>query len=668
VTIDRGNYMEIYNMENGHIVLQEGLSDFNGNKYLLKKQKKVNHKYYVYDKSTGKPVNMEYYLYEKMSIIDIVKQEDYQLIFYVDTNNRLSFVKAKYHKVLDPEDMIDKIEKTPFNSLTLFRFLNALLFIGVLRFRAYSFDEISISFGYDKSINVKAHFLFSKKIREKFAMNTKKPFLLVHLFWCRVPFKELYKHYVEQSDINVPAFIKVTNDNFNYYYSLKLNSKDKYAKNHYIYNTPSYSIRSTTVELFARKSISGQIVIVFTSMLQKTIMYKEKFAYFCSRFVKNKEIYNIYFEKFCEGASESAFEVFKQAVKQDEHAVFILSPDHHAFKQLQSFYPNRILAKNSFQAFYKIFLANSFISSDLATHIQRRLYDNDSLIKKKILSTNKKILLQHGVCLATNVFERGYYNTKVPIAPDYIVVNSTFEKQMFENYTNYDTNRLIATGLPNMDLYTESRNVQKDEITFLLTWRPWDLTANVEDGSYLARYKQFIDLVNQNSFYQDKKVNIILHPKARNILEEQFPEFYSQNERYFYEGDIKDALLKSKVLISDYSSVTFFGFAGGSNIVFYWEDKELAEKMYGAPNILQKDIAFGDVIYDFHMLHVAIEKNYVLNQVPAYKEIFDMLVEYKDGNNTEETLRFINKNILHPTNKNEKRFFKVEEAHTGGVR
>ncbi|WP_100333183.1 CDP-glycerol glycerophosphotransferase family protein [Bacillus alkalisoli] len=634
----------LYTWDNTHLKFGEGYCDFNGTIHITNRKIKENHKYYVYNKETRLPVRVEQK--SKMEIVEVVKERKYQVIFYVDSNKRLSFIKAKYHSVLGVDEIVDKIEKTPFYRVSIFSVFQALIFFGVLRFRYYSFEEIDLSFGYNKSVNVKVNFLFPKKIRSKFAMKTNIFALIVHFFWCSVPFKVLLNQYKENSEINVPVFIRIKNDKYNYYFNLKENTKDKFNKSHYLFNTSSYFIRYEPIELFVRKSITGQFVIVFTSELKKLIVLKERIAYILSKFTSNKDKFNVYFEKFCEGASESGFELFKFAVKTDENARYILDSKNEQFQQLKLNYPNKILAKNSIKAFYTIFKAKSFISSDLVTHIQRRLYDNDTLIKNKILNNTKKIFLQHGVCLATNVFERGYYNTRVPIAPDYILVNSDFEADMFEKYSDYKRDNLIKTGLPNLDLYVKSRTIKKDAITFLLTWRPWDLTGKIEEGSYISRYLQFINMVKSNDFYSNKKINIVLHPKSKIILKEQFPEIYFENEKYFYDGDIKDALLKTKVLISDYSSVTFYGFTGGSNIVFYWEDKMLAEQEYGAPNILQEEIAFGDIVYKFDQLQETIVSNYSNQQDEYYKSVFEKLVECQEGNNTEETYNYLKEKIL----------------------
>ena len=128
------------------------------------------------------------------------------------------------------------------------------------------------------------------------------------------------------------------------------------------------------------------------------------------------------------------------------------------------------------------------------------------------------------------------------------------EQNLFKIYTDYKPKQLILTGTPNLDLYVKNTEKQTD-ITFMLTWRPWDLVGEISSNSYIDRYLHFIKLINKLHFAEN--VNVILHPKAREILTEQFPDVLKSIEEYLYEGDIKEALMKSKVLITDYSSICF---------------------------------------------------------------------------------------------------------------
>ena len=634
--------------------LSDDYCSFNGTSSLISK-KKYNFKYYVYNKKTGDKVVLPHIA--PMSIIQTLmykfKNTDEIIALYVDTYNRLSFVRIRKSHNRDIDKIVEKVEKTPFSRSLAFSFFSVFFFVGVLRLRNYSYNDAYISLGYDKSINKKIHFIFPKSIRKKIALNTNKFSLLIHSFWTVVPIKEIYKMYLVNSEINVPVFIKISQTSYNFWYPFKSNYKHGYNRSHYLFNTVSIKVRKTNNELFIRKSITGQYVIVVTSLMSKLILIKEKLAYFVSLLFRNKEIYDVYFEKFSQGASESGFELFKYAYEKNKKSVYILDRNYHIFKELKKKFGKNLAAKNSIRAFLYTFLARSFQSSDMVSHIQRRLYDNDKLVKKKILSCNKKIMLQHGVCMCTNIFERGYFNRKVPITSDYILVNSNYERDLFIKNTGYKKKDLIVTGLPNLDLYVKERETKKQDITFMLTWRPWDLTGKIGKGSYIDRYFSFLELIRTNDFYNGKKVNLILHPKSRIILEEQFPELFKKISDYLYIGDIKEALLKSKVVISDYSSIIYFAFAGGSNIVHYWEDKEFAEEQYGSKNILQKEIAFGDIVYKLENLQESIEKNYTSEQLRNYIDKYNILVNETSGMNTKNTYDYINTCILNTKNKKE---------------
>ncbi|WP_173918686.1 hypothetical protein [Halobacillus sp. Marseille-Q1614] len=68
-------------------------------------------------------------------------------------------------------------------------------------------------------------------------------------------------------------------------------------------------------------------------------------------------------------------------------------------------------------------------------------------------------------------------------------------------------------------------------------------------------------------------------------------------------------------------------FTGGTNVIFYWEDKARCEAEYGAPNILQENIAFGDVTYSFQELDQAIRHNFDSRQKEHYMKQFSHLVK-----------------------------------------
>lgn len=629
-----------YAKKNGmNILLNEAYSDFNEGRVLNGKRKLLFKKFYIY--KNGKICKVKKQNNEDIEILETydnsAKVENTLVVIYIDPKNRLSFIIIKNdHPKLKREEVIEKAESNPPQKLKVRSIFKRFYIFGVIRFRYANMKKVNIAFGYDKSLNYEFKYLFSQKIRKRLSEVTNKLGLLAHFGYVKINHKDLLNKYVESSEINLPAYIKSTNkDNLNYYYPLKFDYRDKYNKEHYVYGSKSSKLNEN-IEFFVRKSITGQIVLVMTDYLKTSIKIKEKIAMVVSKF-GNKEKYDIYFEKFAKNAGESAFELFKKSKEEnDDFSKYILDKENEDFHQLQNYYgKNNILAHNSFKSFYYILKAKRFISSDLVSHLQRRLYDNSKTFKRKILSNDKKVFLQHGPSLATNVFERGYFNKKVPICPDYIITNSDLESSYFKKYPKFKDSELIQKGIPNLDLYTQNKSNEKTQITFMLTWRPWDITGKIEKNSYIDRYLQFLKIVENDPFYNDININITLHPKARLMIENQFPETYEKISRYIYEGDIKDALIKSKVVITDYSSICFYAFAGGSNIIYFWGDKQFAEQEYGAPNILQDNNRFGDAVFEIDQsLNAIVKSNYKNKQQHEYINRYNKMIEYSDGNNT----------------------------------
>ncbi|MDQ7862009.1 hypothetical protein RCO48_16640 [Peribacillus frigoritolerans] len=64
----------------------------------------------------------------------------------------------------------------------------------------------------------------------------------------------------------------------------------------------------------------------------------------------------------------------------------------------------------------------------------------------------------------------------------------------------------------------------------------------------------------------------------------------------------------------------------------------MAEVEYGAPNILQKEIAFGGIVERFKDLHSEIVYNFNNPQSPFHIAQFSKLMECTSGHNTEKYL------------------------------
>ena len=78
-----------------------------------------------------------------------------------------------------------------------------------------------------------------------------------------------------------------------------------------------------------------------------------------------------------------------------------------------------------------------------------------------------------------------------------------------------------------------------------------------------------------------------------------------------FKGKYYDLLKEAKVLITDYSSIVYDVFYSGSNIIFYWEEKDYCMEQYGEDTklMLNDDNCFRDICYTPEQISDVIEKN-----------------------------------------------------------
>jgi CDP-glycerol glycerophosphotransferase (TagB/SpsB family) len=115
--------------------------------------------------------------------------------------------------------------------------------------------------------------------------------------------------------------------------------------------------------------------------------------------------------------------------------------------------------------------------------------------------------------------------------------------------------------------------------------------------------------------------------------------------KYIPEGDfVYDEILKTcRLLITDYSSIAYDAYYRGSNVIFYWEEKEECMKEYGenAKLMLNEKNVFADVCYNSKELSKVIEKNYNEKQSKENIKKFKKIVEFDDNKNAERLIEML---------------------------
>jgi CDP-glycerol glycerophosphotransferase (TagB/SpsB family) len=224
-----------------------------------------------------------------------------------------------------------------------------------------------------------------------------------------------------------------------------------------------------------------------------------------------------------------------------------------------------------------------------------------------------------------------------------VVVSSKAESDHFTTLGRHLEEDIYISGLPKFD-----RNVlddDADKIVIMPTWRPWEINTARSDFSETPYYKMIMKLYEAVPDNLKEKVIILPHPLVMNELSKASPEVVDKmraNAKY------DEILRKTRLLITDYSSIAFDAFYRGSNVLFYWEEKDYCMSQYGPSTklMLNEENVYGDFFYSTEGLSQAIEKNYCNGQTEEHKQRYSRLVDFHDGQNTKRLIEFLKKDKI----------------------
>ncbi len=232
----------------------------------------------------------------------------------------------------------------------------------------------------------------------------------------------------------------------------------------------------------------------------------------------------------------------------------------------------------SFSHYYNLFAAKSIFSSEALGHAMEK-GTASSLFKTFILDGSKNyVFLQHGVMYMVSLSseQRNFFRKGEGKGKQRVVVSSKLEADHFIKNTNYKPEDIYNCGLIKFD--RSILNKDADRILVMLTWRPWEFVtgiAGMNDTAYYKMLKRIVDAVPEE--LKDKLV-VMPHPL---IVEQVKRNKDDVVWKHFADGRKYDDLLKeTKLLITDYSSISFDAFYRGSNIIFDWERGRMHERIW----------------------------------------------------------------------------------------
>ena len=443
----------------------------------------------------------------------------------------------------------------------------------------------------------------------------------------------------DETTINNKLRITINVDDTDISYSLNMLSLKR--KNTRLYYVPIKSIYVDKYAMHLRKS--GKLKLILVKRLKEDIEYDKDFlfkeSFIVSHFLNiigsiarvfSPKKVNLCFEKLSEKAEEGTFELCEMMQKSKiAKSYYIIDEKSTDYERIKNY--DFVVKKYSWKYYYLIYRSNNFITAEAPLHVNILRANNKCL--RKSLCNKKFVFLQHGITYLKSQ-TNGSFIAGRESEPHYILASSIKEQDAINREMNIDKKNILITGLLVYDKvkYNSINNSSKDIITIMLTWKPYEEhLTNFEESSY---YKNVIKIYNVLKKYIFKdNIRIISHPKADKLLRS------TNLASSLFDGNVSTCMEDTKLLITDYSSISYNAFYRGSGVIFYQDDLEYYEKVVGKL-IPAEDEYIGYRAYNIDGLENIIKKGIVnksinLNYFRTKKmvDIYSEINKYHDGNN-----------------------------------
>lgn len=376
---------------------------------------------------------------------------------------------------------------------------------------------------------------------------------------------------------------------------------------------------------------------------EKLYQIKLFLAFVISKIYHKKII--LMYEKNSSRYEESASVLFEKLIDAGYKNVFyIINKDNDKLKNIETKYKKNMIYKNSFKHYLYFFMSKTFIGTETIWHaIQLRIANKYAFTKARSNKLNY-IFLQHGVMYMISLdsaMRSGFRDNNYNLYK--VVVSSELEKEHFIELGGLNEEELYVTGLAKFDKSIRYKNA--DKIVIMPTWRRWETNQARNNFEKTRYYKMIKKIVNAIPKEYDDKIIVLPHP----LMIEMMKNSKSDLNKYLVENKTYDEILREcSLLITDYSSISYDAFYRGSNVIFYWEEKDKCLKKYGANTklMLTEKLAFGDVCYNKQDLKNSIKREYLTKQEQKYKNRYRKIVQFNDNKNSERIIENLKKDKI----------------------
>ena len=346
--------------------------------------------------------------------------------------------------------------------------------------------------------------------------------------------------------------------------------------------------------------------------------------------------YVLMFEKESSRYEESASVLYEELVDSGYTNVrYILNKDNLQIPRMKPQYRRYLVAKDSFKHLLCFFRAKKFVGTENIDHAMQLRAANRHLMTKMQSTDLTQVFLQHGVMYMVSLdAENRVFFQNHDLNMYRAVVSSEAEAMHFVLLGGFSRQDMYVTGLAKFD-----RSIRRDNAELIMimpTWRRWEVNLAQKDFESTGYYQMLQRIVNGIPEHLRDRIVVKPHP----LMEKMMQSHETELTKYLRpELSHNDTLERTRLLITDYSSIAYDAFYRGSNVVFYWEDKEECMRNYGNAHLMiNEHNIFGDICYSEDQLTRAVEKNYDQEQQPLYRRRYERIVAFHDNRNTQRII------------------------------
>lgn len=266
------------------------------------------------------------------------------------------------------------------------------------------------------------------------------------------------------------------------------------------------------------------------------------------------------------------------------------------------------------------------------------------------LVRGKKAIIRHGIAFNTLP---GLFYPKARV--DLLVCTAQGEYEDMEANYGHKKGVVQRLGLCRYDRLLEPHEVKR-QILVMPTWRTYLSEANEDEFKNTDYYRDFNSLITNERLLKlldeyDYEINLYLHYE----LQKYSDLFEQKSDRVHVlkmaDSDVQDLLMKSALLITDFSSV-YFDFTYMNKPILYWQfDEDLYYKTHYQRGYFScREDGFGPVIDDndaekvIDFIESELKDN--MQVMPLYKERADKFFTERTADHCSKTYEAIKKLLI----------------------